>query len=483
MENPKLNLKSFDEYKNSSIKNLKWQLQNFFEDYSGVTVDHVREKLKEINAYENIAHLEPLRDEHIVVLDEDNIDILEAEEVVLNGEFFWEHAAAGEATRLGIGTKYLLNLHDFSLEQIKDMILEEIARDFKGDSELMKEKMAEVTNDSLIKQMGCKPEDILDISLGTRHMLQMAYDINKLANKYGVSVEEVIAKQKLLIVVNEKTSEEIIIDFVKNKFFGFNRETVFFMIQKSFSGIEINKGAIFYDESHEAHKRLHNHGNMVMQKTHDDSVFVISEDLSRKYLNSKEFELILQSCKDLISYNIEDIGYLTNSIDWYSMALALELGKKGYGMVMEIVAQNPLRPQKGGAAFWDKKLGRVVMIESNRLKDIKNEEIKHLNKNFNHYPNPAYSFEQIQKKGLHLHVDVKKMKDSQGADKHYIYFCPPQGDINFIVKTAYVMRKNLKSIANWKSPMTTPPTIRACFEQDNQAGFREFAEKVIGKKL
>jgi len=145
---------------------------------------------------------------------------------------------------------------------------------------------------------------------------------------------------------------------------------------------------------------------------------------------------------------------------------------------MEIVAQNPIKPQKGGASFYDKKLGRVVMIESNQLKNIKNEEIKHLNKNFNHYPNPVKSYRVMKEKGLPISFEIKSTYNQSGDPCEYIYACPVQGDTNFLVKTAYVMRKNLKSIYNWKSPATTPIAVKAMFEQDKQEGFKDFARKI-----
>jgi hypothetical protein len=40
------------------------------------------------------------------------------------------------------------------------------------------------------------------------------------------------------------------------------------------------------------------------------------------------------------------------------------------------------------------------------------------------------------------------------------------------------MRKNLKSIYNWKSPATTPIAIKAMFEQDRQEDFKEFVKKI-----
>ncbi|MCL5774487.1 MAG: hypothetical protein M1536_08970 [Firmicutes bacterium] len=476
---PPLVLASFETYIKSSLENLKWQLKRYFGDTSKLSVEDVRDNLARLNAYENIDCLKEIEKEHITILDENEIDTREAEEVVLKGEFFWEHAAAGEATRLGAGTKYVLKLSDFPVERIINLRKREIEKDFKSDPATVKKLISELTGKNLLKQMECRPEDILPLTLGARHMLQMAYDIVKLAKKHGKNPEEVLKKQKMLLVMNGPTAERIINDFIRHNFFGFNRKTVFFMIQKSFPGIDIKNGESFYDTSHERHYRLHNHGQMVMQKTQDNVIFYIDDDKSRRYLKSKEFENILGTVKDLVSYNIEDMDYLAGSIDWQSLALSLELGKQGYAMTMEIVGQNPLKPQKGGACFRDDNKKRVVMIESNQLMGMKEEDIKHLNKNFNHYPNPVIAFRAVKEGKMHLHIDVKHSVDRNGNPKNYIYFCTPQGDINFLVKTAYIMRKKVKQIANWKSPATTPAAVKACFKQDYQKGFKEFVEKIL----
>jgi hypothetical protein len=482
-EMPVLVLDSFDTYTETSLAHLKWQLEIFFGDISTLDAAQVQEKIKELNAYENIGYLKPLEEEHVVILDEEKINTTEAEQVVLNGEFFWEHAAAGEATRLGLGTKYLLDLSKFTIEKIIELRKAEIEKDFKDAPEKKKELLKELNYHALLTQMGCKPSDLLPLNLGTRHMLQMVFDIKKLAKKHALDFHEVMKKQKTLIVLNEEAADEIINSWVTSRFFGFDCKNVFFMVQKSFHGIELKKGNLFYDKSHEKHKRLHNHGQMVMQKTQDKAIFTISQKGEKRYLNSKEFEKVLITAKDLLSYNVEDIDYLTGAVDWHSLALALDLGKKGYGMVMEVVAQNPHKPQVGGACFWDAKLERVVMIELNQLKGMTPGDIQHLNKNFNHYPNPVVSFRAVKAGKMHLHSDVKKSVDAEGNEKYYIYFCTPQGDINFHVKTAYVMRKNLKPISNWKSPATTPPAIKACYQQDKQPGFKEFAEDLLGRKL
>jgi hypothetical protein len=327
---------------------------------------------------------------------------------------------------------------------------------------------------------GKDPKSLMNISLGNRHMLQMAYDVVQIARRNRKDPKKVLAKQSTIIILNEQTAEEILEEFKRFNFFGLNPKNVYFMIQRSFHGIYIKEGCLYYDRTTEKNKRLHNHGQLIMQKIHDNVVFRVDKKNTskRESISNKDFEKLLAKHDDLLSYNVEDLGYLTCSIDLPSLTLALDLGKKGYSMVMEIVAQNPIKPQKGGACFFDKKLNRVVMVESNQLKNIKNEDILHLNKNFNHYPNPVKSYRVMKERGLPISFEIKGTYNQSGDPCEYIYACPVQGDTNFLVKTAYVMRKNLKPIYNWKSPATTPIAVKAMFEQDKQEGFKDFARKI-----
>ncbi len=466
---PTLVLDSIDTYKESSIEHLKWKIRNFFEDHSAVEVSHMLEVIDEMNAYENLCHLKPLSEEHVIILDEDKLAVDDAEKAVLEGKVFWEHHAAGEATRLGLGTKYTLKLSDLPVSKIAELQKKELEKEGKDSSE--------VTEEKLIEQIGCRPEDTMPISLGVRHMLQIVYDMTRLAEKKGENAGEVLQRQHMLVAVNEKTADQIIQEWNRHRHYGLDPKKIFFIIQKSFEGIEVVKGDAKYTGD-VLTKRLHNHGQLKMQMTHDNEIFWY--DGEKHFLTAAEFEKMLEGKKDLLTYSIEDINYLTGSIDWHALSLALDLGSQGYGMVMEIVGQNPLKPQKGGAAFFDEKKGRPVMIESNQLKDLKPEQIEHLNKNFNHYPNPVMAYRALKSGKLDMHTCVKKVVDKDGEEKHYVYFCTPQGDINFLVKTAYVMRKLLKPIANWKSPATTPPTVKACYDQDSQEGFKSFAEKIVG---
>tara|TARA_Y100000310_G_scaffold345575_1_gene466790 strand:+ start:6096 stop:7502 length:1407 start_codon:yes stop_codon:yes gene_type:complete len=462
----RIHVDSLENYKKTSLIFLESALEHHFlnQNLESISKEQIQEKQKVINSYKNLSHLKPLDVSNVEILDEKTIDTKKAELCVLKGKFFWEHACAGEATRLGLGTKYLLNCKTFSKSNILGLIKEEI-------SSLNKPRLNEEF--SKIQNTMLDPADLLSLSLGARHMLQMHYDIKKLAVKHQRDVQEILGKQKMLIILNKKTAEKIITQFKEHFFFGFNEKNVYFMIQEDFHGIEFCEGKFQYDSSDLENKRLHNHGQMMMQKMHNESIFHFIN--SKKVLISQaDYLELLKNCEDMVSFNIEDTGYLTNSIDFSSLAKALELGSKGYNMIMEIVGQNPIRPQKGGAAFFDPIINKNVMIESPMLGNIKPEEITFLNKNFNHYPNPFQSMMALRKQSLHMPIKIKKAKN----DKTYIYFEPVQGDMNFLVNTAFLMRKELKPIQNWKSPLTTPSTLLAMQDQDNQIGFKELAQSL-----
>jgi len=464
----RINLESIETYKEGSLKVLNEKLEGFFGSGVSYSLDDVKKYQDELNKYVNFDSLEDANmSSDVFILDKGSIDISAAEDCILEGKFFWEHTCAGEATRLGLGTKYLLRPARFT-------------RDFV--TSLLEKQGAEY--DFLIDSFP-DPKELIDLSLGQRHILQIVYDIKKLCLKRGVDFDTVIFRQKMLLVLNKKTADEILSEWEKNKFYGFNSENIFFMVQEDFHGISIVgdskgcgdervSGGIRYVEEIENNKRLHNHGQMLMQKMHEKTVFRYISGV-REYLTSLEYLNMLSDCLDMLSFNIEDLGYLTGSIDYLSLAKALELGNMGYGMVMEVVGQNEKFPQKGGALFFDSKLGRNVMIESFALGDIPAFDIKYLNKNFNHYPNPFSSMKVFGEKSLPMSVTVKVAADG----KEYLYFKPAQGDMNFLVKTAYVMRSELKPIKSWKSATTTPDAIRAMMEQDKQDGFIDIVSRYL----
>lgn len=449
-QQPSFDISSLDQYKSFCIDQANQRLGRFG------SLEEIAAAESSLNIYPNLDRLTEPRDVH--VLDETELeekDFERARKAVLEGRLFCEHTAAGEATRLKLGTKYTIDpAKDLSAEKIRQMLQDELGRDVT---------VAEVEGDLEIS-----PDRLLPLSLGLRHMLQISFDIHNLAIKAGVDPKAALARQKMLLILNEKTVDEILKGALKANFFGFNRENVLFMVQQPFPGINLKEGKFFFDDS--LPPRLHNHGQLVMQETMDDQIFHLEDNGSRKYLKAREFQAILADMSDKISYNIEDLGYLTSAIDWPSLALALKLSNQGFNMVMEIVANNPDRPQKGGLAAFDNVLNRNVMVESFQLKGMANSDIKYLNKNFNHFPNPEECWLKLKTNGLPMPIVIKN---------NALYFQPVQGDISSLVDTAFVQRRILKPIHSWKSAATTPPTINAMGRQDNQPDFKAYIEKIL----
>jgi hypothetical protein len=447
----RLDLTSLESYRQSCLNLARDTLDGFH------SMAEIAEAEDEINAYPRLDSLSDPRDVHILDIDTmETSDLDYARQTVLDGGILWEHTAAGEATRLKLGTKYLIHItRDIDLASIAKRVSEETG-EAVGPEDLRQQLETELSN-------------LLPLNLGVRHMLQMAFDITRLAEESGANPADVLGRQKILLVMNEKTADVILNQVYESKFKGFKRENFLFMVQPAFPGITLDGGRFVFDP--DSPRRLHNHGQLVMQETMDDQIFRLDESGRPEYLKSAEMERLFESVADKISYPIEELGYLTGSIDWSSLTPALKLGRRDYNMVMEIVANNPDRPIKGGLAAYDDVLKRNVMIESFQLKGMPNEDIHYLNKNFNHYTNPVVCWRRLKEQGLPMPVVVKN---------GYLYFQPVQGDINFLVDTAFVMRKIITPIRAWKSASDTVEAINAMWAQDNQPGFRTFVKSVLG---
>jgi len=409
---------------------------------------------REINRY---PRLEQLEGPHLIHLLAANVPgpVRLAREAVARGEVLFEHAAAGEGTRLFLGPKYFINIgRDLRTEQIARLLSQETGKI--------------VAPETVAAQMDCRPQDLLPLSLGTRHMLQLAFDLERLARELGESPAEMLGRQHLLVIVGEEMVAGIEKEFYQWHFYGFHPDRVYFLVQESFHGINLKEGRFFYDKS--SPRRLHNHGQMVIQQTMDRQLFTLpgTHVWDKIYHSREEVAAWLQGFVNKISYNIEDLDYLTGSLDFHSLGLVLELGQKGFRMVMEVVANNPVKPQKGGMLAWDPEMERDVMIESFQLGDLPHGDIAFLNRNFNHYPRPFESWQRVRDLGLPMPMAVKE---------GFLYYQPVQGDINFLVPTAFFRRQEMPAIKNLKSPAALPLAVNRLAAQDRQPGFREFVQR------
>ena len=403
----------------------------------------------ELNKYPRLASLAEPKD--IFVVDEATVtekDRQDGVKVILDGGVLWEHACAGEATRLGLGTKYLINPRlDLSPKVLARLLGDEI-------------------------EVSVAPDSLVSMTLGRRHMLQQVWDLTRLAQEAGKDPAKTLAKQKLLVIVNEGSFRVILEDFLEADFYGLRRRNVYFMVQKSFHGIVKKQVRWTYDTS--TPLRLHNHGQMFMQTAMDGQVFRLDHAGKPQHFTWAEYRQILGEFENKVSFNIEDLGYLGQSLDLTGLAAALKLGAQGARMVMEVVANNLENPQKGGLCAWDPELGRNVMIESFQLAGLPNSQITYLNKNINHYPRPVQAVTALREEGLSMPIAVK-----DGC----LYFQPVQGDVNFLVPTAFVRRADLQPISAWKSAANTTDALEAMAGQERRPGFLKWAADLTGLKF
>lgn len=400
--------------------------------------------------------------QHIHTITADSVTASElgkAEGIKLAGEEIVEDAAAGEATRLGLGTKYLL-----TPQRIVDALT-----------------MHNLRNPGDIITVPVSPQDLAPISFGVRHKLQFVFDLMKMATSPQYSTarnpEDVVRSQFTMTVLNEETALAILRETAQHAHFGLTPERTLFVIQEKSLGMNIQDGQLFFDPKSDW--KLWNHGDMKAQQTLEGKVFWVrlnsgTGELERVFLKPEEYEEILSGMRNLISYPIEDIDYLGESINLHNLAATLRLGKAGYRMTMESVAQQD-PPQKGGFFTFDPVTGRVVCIESDCGGNVVvNSDpaslaaIEFLNKNFNNFPEPADAFRALGLLVKHLHLSVKG---------DWLYPQTPQGDQNFNLQTAVIGWSPAKTIRNLKQLPHGAPTLLAMHAQDQQPGFLDLARQ------
>ncbi|MFH1710220.1 MAG: hypothetical protein ABH860_04020 [bacterium] len=457
---------TISKYRMHTLKRANLALQRFYgaPNLRNITLETFKRDQLSIRTYPNLSKCDMNAvQRHMIVLRPDLIqpaEIIEAARIKLAGAEIIEDAAAGEATRLKLGTKAMLT----------------------------PEKMAEAVMLHNIKNpdnsiiLPVQPSDLAPISLGIRHKLQYVYDLINLAvsGQHGVKLnpQEVLKSQTTLTILNEETALPFLREALKYRHYGLNPERTLFMVQGGGLGMKFENGELVFDT--QSKYQLWNHGNMKIQQTLEGKIFWVrinkqTGEMEKMMVGAGEFREILSKMRNLISYPIEDIDYIEKgSINLNNLAVALRLGKQGYRMIMEGVAQKT-DPQKGGFFTYDPEKSRVVCVESDCGGTIINEKdkeslgrIQWLNKNFNNFPEPVNAFDALASKEFPLHLTVK-------GDA--IYPQTPQGDQNFFLRTAFITWEPVQALRSLKVLQECVPTFLAFKQQDERYGFLELAKE------
>jgi hypothetical protein len=122
--NSVINNRPFDHYISSCISIAKNKLYNYS------SIKEIAAHEKEINRYPRLERLSPPK--QIFILDFNNKttnQVSRAVSSVARGEILFEHAAAGEGTRLMLGPKYFLNIaRDFSVKKITHLLSKAVGK-------------------------------------------------------------------------------------------------------------------------------------------------------------------------------------------------------------------------------------------------------------------------------------------------------------------------------------------------------------------
>lgn len=462
----KANFRTMKGYRQQVLARTQAELQRFYsaKRMKTLSLDQIKADEIALRTYPGLENCDMKAvGTHIHTITEASVakaELRKAEQVKLAGEEIVEDHAAGEATRLKLGTKYLLTPH-----RIVEALLLHNLRD--------PEKTIPIP---------VSPQDLAQISLGIRHKLQYIYDLTQLAAspQFGPALnpKEVLKSQFTLTMLNEETQLGILREIGKYKHFGLSPERTLFMVQEKGLGINIADGKVFFDPASDW--RLWNHGDMKVQQTLKGKIFWVrtsrkTGELEKHFITPEEFETTLSGMRNTITYPIEDIDYLTGSINLFNLAVSLRLGKQGARFTMEPVAQQE-PPQIGGFFTFNPSINKVVCVESDCGGDIiVNDDpatlalIEFLNKNFNNSPEPVEAFRSMHLLLNYLHLAIK------GG---HLYPQVPQGDQNFNLETAVIQWDPVKTIRNFKTLPHGAPTLLAMQAQDRQPGFLDLPKEL-----
>lgn len=420
--------------------------------------------------------------------------VRETIERILAGEIMWEHMVGGKATRMKIPKEKFILTPDDLRQRYEKFYAEEKENCAKAGKEF---KLPDPSTLPQPGNLGIEDSELF----GVRHMLAFVNNIKQLTEKYGngLSWQEVMSRQTVFLIANEKILPKILELFKKFGYFGLDPNKVFFMATDSYNSLVLTEEGTFVEQP--AVDFIHNHGAARLETTEDGKWFTQPAGTQKRH-SSREIEDIYAKHANLQSLNIEDLNYLIEAIDPYGLALSLYapriMGTEDtYNMNQDVLGQQEQRTQKGGVLSLDQDFlgpdeGRLVTFESfsgyprffHYIDQVTRRlwgGIKYLNANMNKYPDPKVLFRLIRDFGLPVWLEIK-----DGGFRNE----SPQGDANFFLRTLYIARAELVAgeerpivITNLKESVDIPNALRFMRAQQELEGFAGLVSELRGRGL
>ena len=419
---------------------------------------------------ENLAKAEPIKIESDINTDS-------AKDLVLEGGYVPEFFFAGAATRLSETTR----LPPQSMYAV----------DIWAVAGAMKKRAAEAPYSFRPEDFGLKMGDItgmmeyLDrlrkleipyycitgLGMGPRQLIQYRALIKELAGEKGKDDREVLAKQKVIIHINEADYEVARNDLLINGFYGFKPENVLLTIVPIHKGYSIDHGYVV--TALESDELPYGHGSPTMQLCYPERSFTLDRVGNMCMIgDSLKVYLGKLGVKVVVAHRINDLTKFSEEvIDLQSLAKALQLGidkEGGVDVVVELVG-NP-DGQKGGNWIMDRRTGKKFLLE--KVNATTPELLELLTGDYNAFRN-IYSLRALDtlgEEGLPLNMRFKN---------GYLYFEAVSGDITQLngIKAESVIRPG-ELIQDFKELKNIFTAVEFLRKQDKEAHFVSIARGV-----
>jgi len=405
----------------------------------------------------------------------------EAENAILEGRVMNHLLWAGAATRakqiLGGGAKAFFN----PVNDIMSLSQEEL------------DKIAPEEKNPLQGLLGRDDVAVQEtVALGPRQIIQYRLELERLAKKKGKDVNEVLAKQKFLVVANDQTDQKIVDLFVGANFFGFDPKNILFQVQPTFPGFEFVDG-----EWREVKLSAfpYGHGYTKVQTALPEMAFYVDREGDRHSVEQSPIDYFRKGIapeKTMLSnnWNIDDLvrlggeyqGKPLSNIDVRRLAMVYKLmEKEGHSFVVETVINE--KGQKGGGWFKPVDGGPSLLVESVQLGRGPNANINFMGvdlNRMNNYGNAAVEAENLPLTGLPFYLVAKEFEGRPVMILESI-----TGDITrmpgFYGKTAAFKEPGV-TILTFKKVADTVVTMQRMNAQEKDPEFIRLVKEIYGEK-
>ncbi len=225
----------------------------------------------------------------------------------------------------------------------------------------------------------------IPLPLGVRQLLQYRLELRHLAEALGrENFDAVLRAQKFIIGLNEQTAGDVIGEFRRANFFGFDPKNILFVISPNYPAFEYKDGQWqeVFDSS-----VLTGHGYPLMQTVIQKTAFYVDEkgythevaEAPLEYFKGigRQGKLVMNNWNigDLVRLGGEADGRSLHAIDSRRAAMALKLMEQGADIVAETVEN--VEGKEGGGWFKPAVLIESVQTRTARHEDIDWSEVPH----------------------------------------------------------------------------------------------------------